>query len=297
MEENTKKEKLLKKQYQDLWQDERRINRDNENLLLGWHLGYYEKGVRGYKQALINMNNYVGRLLKLTEEKQYKILDSGCGVGGTSLHLAKKYPKTHFFGITLAENELKLADKLKKDLKIQNVEFLQKSYNNTGFSENYFDGIFALETICYAEDIELVVKELKRILKPEGKIVIIDIFRKYNRDNSFISGIKNNVLRASESTKDVFTIDEFENSIKNHEFKNITVKNLTKTRNVKPLILYSFLYSYLFKYLSENYKNKTKKEKANSFINGWKLFLRFSIKSLILFISKPGYYSVTAEKK
>ncbi len=296
METTTKKEESLKKHYQDLWEDEKRINRGNQNLLLGWHLGYYEKGVRGYKQALINMNNYVDRLLKLSEDKPQKILDSGCGVGGTSLFLAKKYPKTHFYGITLAINELKLAEKLKKDLKIQNVEFLQRSYNNTGFSDNFFDGIFALETICYAEDIELAIRELRRILKPTGKIVIIDIFRKYNRNKSFLSNIKKNILKVSISSKEVFTIDEFENCLKNCEFRNITVNNLIRTKNVKPFFFYLFLFFYLFKYLLKKYKNKIKQVKVNSFISGWKLLFKYYIKSLILIISKPGYYSITAEK-
>ena len=68
------------------------------------HHGYYEKGIRTHIQSVENMNDFVGRLLCLdSKEKQTKkILDAGCGIGGTITYLAKKYPNVNFTGITAA---------------------------------------------------------------------------------------------------------------------------------------------------------------------------------------------------
>jgi cyclopropane fatty-acyl-phospholipid synthase-like methyltransferase len=155
MNKMTEFENHIKNEYHDLWSDPKNIHRDDKKIFMGWHFGYYEKGWRTYKKAVINMNNYVGRLLDINNNN-YKVLDAGCGVGATLIHLAKKYTNSIFFGITLSSNEINLAENLKRKNNIKNINFYQQSYNNTDFPDEYFDCIYALETVCYAEDKDIV---------------------------------------------------------------------------------------------------------------------------------------------
>ena len=75
---------------------------------LGIHLGFYKPGIRKYKDQVINMNKYVGGLLNLEIDKSMKILDTGCGVGGTTLYLANNFKNIEFTGITISQSQVKL---------------------------------------------------------------------------------------------------------------------------------------------------------------------------------------------
>ena len=46
MSEATEK---AKKTYQKIWSNPTKVDRSSENISLGWHLGFYEKGIRTEK--------------------------------------------------------------------------------------------------------------------------------------------------------------------------------------------------------------------------------------------------------
>ena len=80
------------------------------------HHGYYEKKIRTHLQAVNNLNNLVDSLLglKKDETKTKKILDAGCGIGGTVVYLAGKYPNAKFTGITKVQNISSLLKTMQK---------------------------------------------------------------------------------------------------------------------------------------------------------------------------------------
>lgn len=55
-------------------------------------------------------------MLKFSGTKQPKrILDVGCGIGGTTRHLAAKFPDAEVIGITLSPQQVQRANQLAKD--------------------------------------------------------------------------------------------------------------------------------------------------------------------------------------
>ncbi|MGB0390509.1 MAG: SAM-dependent methyltransferase [Salibacteraceae bacterium] len=64
--------------YQDIW---------HLDTAMALHYGFWEKGVTNLKQALIKENEVVVTLAKITPKD--KVLDAGCGVGGSSFYLAQ----------------------------------------------------------------------------------------------------------------------------------------------------------------------------------------------------------------
>lgn len=291
-----KQEKQLENEYNILWSDAKKINRVDENLVLGWHFGYYEKGVKSHKKAFINMNDYVGRLLDINNGS-LNILDAGCGVGGTVIYLAKKYPNSTFFGITLAPNEIVHAEKLKIKNNLKNIFFSKQSYYDTKFQAEFFDDIYALESFSYSKYEHLFLKEMNRILKKGGKIAIVDLFVKCDTTNPYIRTLKFKILKENEHKKSRITIYTFEKYLKQDGFENIKIYNLSKNKNIKYSQLYCFMIYHLFKDLYHQTREKMVQKKYNSIFLIWKFFNRFIVKTLILMFLKTDYYSITAVKK
>ncbi len=145
---------------------------------LAIHFGYYDKGIRSHTEAVLHMNDVSWQLLKLNPQLPLQILDAGCGVGGTSIYLAQKYPQVSFTGITIVPTHMIMADRFAKKRSVAaNTRFLLQNYCQTSFPDNSFDGIIALESANYAHTNEDFIKEIYRVLKPGGRVSILDGFR------------------------------------------------------------------------------------------------------------------------
>ena len=84
------------------------------------HLGTYtaEERAKGYlKKDFIQAKfDFVDDMLAFAGNPRPKrILDVGCGIGGTSRHLAAKFPDAEVVGITLSPNQVERATKLAKE--------------------------------------------------------------------------------------------------------------------------------------------------------------------------------------
>jgi cyclopropane fatty-acyl-phospholipid synthase-like methyltransferase len=154
---------------------------------LGIHYGYHTKDNKNHNEAMLNMNNQVALALKLKKELKYSILDAGCGVGGTMIYLAKKFPNIFLTGINISDEQIKLARNYSDERGVKDqVNFLNRDYLDTKFPEEMFDAVYALESMGYAYDKHIFVKEAKRILKPGGRFAVLDGFRngKYPKTTS-----------------------------------------------------------------------------------------------------------------
>ncbi len=104
----------------------------------------------------------------LGEVENKKILDAGCGGGNECKLLAKK--KAKVFGIDVSEEMLKIA---MKKCKGYGVKFFQRDMERTGFKDESFDIIISLFSIHYKRNLERVLKEFYRILREDGKILVV----------------------------------------------------------------------------------------------------------------------------
>ena len=92
------------------------------------------------------------------------LLDVGCGAGGSSV-LAKKRG-AEVYGIDVAEGLLSFA--------IQRVPkgfFQVADIENLPYEDNMFDVIFVANSLQYSEDRIAALHELKRVCKPNGRII------------------------------------------------------------------------------------------------------------------------------
>jgi phosphatidylethanolamine/phosphatidyl-N-methylethanolamine N-methyltransferase len=127
--------------------------------------------------------------LSHVDTKRKKILEIGIGTGLSLKH----YNDCEIIGIDLSYEMLKKAQKFNRKCK-KNLELFQMDACNLGFKDSSFDLVlcaFVLSTIPNFED---ALKEIWRITKPDGRVIVV---------NHFIS--KNPVIRYIEKGLDPIT--------------------------------------------------------------------------------------------
>jgi ubiquinone/menaquinone biosynthesis C-methylase UbiE len=113
---------------------------------------------------------------QIKEVKAQKVLEVGSGKGFNSIFLAEQFPDIHFTGIDLTPLHIKISKQKAKSL--ENLHFQQGNFNLLEFPDRSFDIIFAIECLCHANDPLIALKEAFRVLKPNGKLIIFDGYRK-----------------------------------------------------------------------------------------------------------------------
>lgn len=126
------------------------------------HLGYYndEERAAGYKKK-----NFIGAKYDFIDQmaifgkvnehalsgNPLRILDVGCGIGGTSRFLAKKYKVTGatVTGITLSPQQVKRATELAERDSVDNANFQVMDALKMTFPDNSFDVVWACERCGY----------------------------------------------------------------------------------------------------------------------------------------------------
>jgi ubiquinone/menaquinone biosynthesis C-methylase UbiE len=102
----------------------------------------------------------------------YIAADLGCGSGFFTLPLSRRVKKV--YGIDVQEEMLKfVAQKISRE-KIGNVELLLSEEGEIPLENNSVDLLLSANTLHEFRDREKMIKEMKRVLKPSGKAVIVD---------------------------------------------------------------------------------------------------------------------------
>ncbi|MCY3750961.1 MAG: methyltransferase domain-containing protein [Gammaproteobacteria bacterium] len=148
------------------------------------HLGLFEPGEcphrnenlkdsEGLERALVRMLEVIVAPARIG--KHHHVVDAGCGVGGTVIHLAKTRGCT-VTGINLSRLQLEMADKKVNAAGLDNLvrfEYADCS-RSLPFADNSVDVVVNVESARHYGNRERFLHEVKRILKPGGKIIASD---------------------------------------------------------------------------------------------------------------------------
>ena len=104
-----------------------------------------------------------------------RVLDVGCGIGGSSRHIVRKYGSAcSGVGITLSPvqvaraNALSVAQGLGDRLEFRVADALQMP-----FEDSSFDLVWSMESGEHMPDKRQFVSELARVCKPGGRVIIV----------------------------------------------------------------------------------------------------------------------------
>ncbi|AXQ31353.1 methyltransferase domain-containing protein [Solimonas sp. K1W22B-7] len=157
--------------YRETSLDYRMAWTSSETLAL--HFGYWDERTRSHAEALLNLNRELAVRMGLRPGQ--RLLDAGCGIGGSSLWLARHYG-ARVTGITLAPNQVGQAREASRKLGVK-AWFELADYHATPFSDCSFDAYWAMESLCHSPDKPAALREAARLLVPGGRIGIAEYLR------------------------------------------------------------------------------------------------------------------------
>ena len=103
------------------------------------------------------------------------ILDIGCGGGGNVKTLAKLVPKGKVYGIDYSEVSVKVSKKVNKNyIEKGKVSIKHGSVSSLLFEEETFNIVTGFEAYYFWHDLINDLKEIYRVLKPNGEIFLIN---------------------------------------------------------------------------------------------------------------------------
>ncbi|MDD5796186.1 MAG: class I SAM-dependent methyltransferase [Oscillospiraceae bacterium] len=107
-------------------------------------------------------------------EEDFTILDVGCGGGKTVSRLSKTAVKGKVYGIDYSQLAVKKSKKFnKKAIKRNQVQIDEGSVSKLPYIDNMFDLVTAVETYYFWPDKINDLKEIYRVLKPKGKLLLV----------------------------------------------------------------------------------------------------------------------------
>lgn len=104
-------------------------------------------------------------------------LDICCGTGMLSMELARAVGNTgSVVGLDFSENMLAVARENLKQFQLRdNITFIQGNAMELPFADNTFDCVTVGWGLRNVPDIDTVVREMARVVKPGGKVVSLDM--------------------------------------------------------------------------------------------------------------------------
>jgi tocopherol O-methyltransferase len=156
--------------YQSIW-----LNQSN----LALHFGFHDDQSETHTDALDNTNRTLARIARVRAGD--RVLDAGCGLGGSSFWLAQNL-RAHAVGITLSQDQVDRASciSLQRGLSSK-VGFHRADFTATPFPDASFDVVWAVESLCHAEVKSRFYLEAARVLRPGGRLVIAEFIRTTRR--------------------------------------------------------------------------------------------------------------------
>jgi ubiquinone/menaquinone biosynthesis C-methylase UbiE len=102
-----------------------------------------------------------------------KVLDVGCGTGASALPAAEAVGSTgSVIGVDLAARLLDRARAKAKTCGLSNIEFRLADMTSLGYPNDHFDAVVSVFSIFFVPDMEGLVRELWRMVRPGGKLAV-----------------------------------------------------------------------------------------------------------------------------
>jgi cyclopropane fatty-acyl-phospholipid synthase-like methyltransferase len=138
-----------------------------------WHLGYWLNAAT-IAESAERLNAVMAA--RLAVEPGMRVLDVGCGVGGSACFIAAA-TGAQVVGISNSRPGLEEAARFAKAQHVDHlVSFQFGEMQQIPFPDASFDRVWSCEALHNVADKSSVVPELARVLRPGGRVVLGDLF-------------------------------------------------------------------------------------------------------------------------
>ncbi len=139
------------------------------------HHGYWIRGDESKEKAQLQLIEHLAQLANVKPGSD--ILDIGCGFGGSSLYLAKRYNAT-VTGITISPVQVEMAIQAAAAQQLD-AKFLLMDAEAMNFQKQ-FDVLWSVESISHYQNLRWFFASAAKLLKSRGSFAITDWFKKEN---------------------------------------------------------------------------------------------------------------------
>lgn len=102
-------------------------------------------------------------------------LELAIGNGFNISYLAERHQHTQFTGIDLVPENVRRARR--RAARLENATVQVADFHALPFADRSFDLAFVIEALCHATDMPRALAEIRRVLRPAGKLIVIDGWR------------------------------------------------------------------------------------------------------------------------
>ncbi|HYT91290.1 MAG TPA: class I SAM-dependent methyltransferase [Gemmataceae bacterium] len=95
-----------------------------------------------------------------------RVLDIGCGKGRFARIVKDRHPDCEVWGLDISEEMLRFVP--------AEIRTRAGSMTELPFEDAWFDGAYATESLEHAVEVDAAVSEMCRVVRPGGRIVVID---------------------------------------------------------------------------------------------------------------------------
>ena len=160
---------------------------------------------------------YIWGIEHFSIESNSTVLDIGCGGGAAVRLLAEKAPGGMVYGIDHSLNMVNLSRKVNQQIiKDGRIKIDQGSVSRLPYFENMFDIITAFETMEFWPNLSSDLKEVQRVLKPNGTMLIVNRHATAKEDNRWAESLQ------------IHTVDGYRALLENAGFVEITIDDFSK---------------------------------------------------------------------
>lgn len=196
---------------------------------LALHFGYWDENTHSDFEAQLNTNRQLANRAGLQAGQQ--VLDAGCGIGGSSVWMAETYG-VNVLGITVSQDQVRRATENAKKRGVSALaRFDKQDFTDVKASDASFDVVWALESASCALDKREFMAEAFRVLRPGGRFVSSDGFR---RKRSYAPEDEAQLKRflLGWAIPDLVTPDEFVTSMQSVGFTDVKFDDVSE--NAEP---------------------------------------------------------------
>lgn len=200
-------------------------------------------------------------VMKYVKPENGIILDAGCGIGYFSFELAANFEL--IFGVDIDFEDVRLANQIAKNMGIQNSKFGVIDISNLPISDGKFNVVLLLDVIEHIRDDEKLIKELARVLKPGGYLILCTAHREnmqeYSKQESKNYSIPTQLDIPGGHVRSGYSIERLYNILNKSGFENINYTFIYKKfiTNFGSPVLFPFTYLFsMFDNLLPNNKGE-----------------------------------------
>lgn len=179
-----------------------------------------------YEMQTVN-NKQLNLLINMVDAQENDtIIDLGTGSGYVAFSIAEKYNGTNIIGLDIVTETLKRNTQKAIDNNFCNLRFVSYDGSNFPFSDNSVDKIITRYALHHFPELKESLKEIYRILKPNGKLIISDPTPNDNDTNQFVDRFMQ--MKADGHIK-FYHINEYKEMLKSIGFHFV----LNETTNIR----------------------------------------------------------------